>query len=400
MRNLDGASGKVFRVDPAARSFEFLTETEFDPKTNEGRSRFTVFWTEGTRFTRIDTQESFAGVEGPVLAEFHWQNRKNAEAAAGHEPFVCRSVTVRPEADAALGFSDDLARLVARLTPSPDDRLSGFARIDGRDVKATLTRQGARVEVHSHASESEINQGFWEAAVRGKTRGEDFVAESMEIRPLPDPRETDDPALPRVLVVGDSISMNYHDAAKAELAGVANYHRVDGNCGPSDRGVACMELWLGDYEQRGLHWDLIQFNHGLHDLKQYYDKETETYGAHQVELEDYKANLEKEVAIMRPTGAKMMWCSTTPVPRTYFGNFPQGLQGRRKDEDLVYNEAAMEVVSRHPDIMVNDLNRAVRESRELDEWRKGKDVHFWDRAQQEVVGKAVAFAVRKALGKR
>jgi hypothetical protein len=70
-----------------------------------------------------------------------------------------------------------------------------------------------------------------------------------------------------MLVIGDSISMNYHEAAKAALRGVANYHRNEGNCFSTVQGVRNMELWLGNYQKKGLHWDVIQFNHGLHDLK-------------------------------------------------------------------------------------------------------------------------------------
>ena len=29
-----------------------------------------------------------------------------------------------------------------------------------------------------------------------------------------------------------------------------------------------LDLWLGDHLKKGFHWDVIQFNHGLHDLKQ------------------------------------------------------------------------------------------------------------------------------------
>ena len=68
--------------------------------------------------------------------------------------------------------------------------------------------------------------------------------------------------------------MNYHDAAKSALKGTANYYRVEGNGGPSDRGVESLDLWLGNYTQKGFHWDVIQFNHGLHDLKQEYNPES------------------------------------------------------------------------------------------------------------------------------
>ena len=36
-----------------------------------------------------------------------------------------------------------------------------------------------------------------------------FVIDHMEVTPLPIPATVDDPKLPRVLIIGDSISMNY-----------------------------------------------------------------------------------------------------------------------------------------------------------------------------------------------
>jgi acyl-CoA thioesterase-1 len=219
----------------------------------------------------------------------------------------------------------------------------------------------------------------------------------MDIEAQIDPRAVDDPALPRVLVIGDSISMNYCEATKRALQGVANVHRIEGNGGPSDRGVACAELWLGDHTRPGLHWDLIQFNHGLHDLRQAYDEATGEYGAHQVPAAEYQVNLERIIAILKSTGARLMWCATTPVPSSSHGRWDTGVFGRRKDEDLVYNAAALEVIRRHPEIRVNDLNAFVRTSSEFDRWREQADVHFWDGHLQEVLGQAVASAVMRAL---
>ncbi len=211
------------------------------------------------------------------------------------------------------------------------------------------------------------------------------------IASVTDLRTVDDPKLPRVLVVGDSISMNYHNAAKAALEGTANYYRIEGNGGPSDRGVSNMELWLGDYTQKGMQWDVIQFNHGLHDLKQPYDKTSGTWGKHQVGIEDYKKNLEKEIQILKRTGATLIWCSTTPVPNSSHGRY-----ARRKGEGLVFNKAAMEVISKYPEIQINDLHKVVCESEVFDNWRKGSNVHFKGE-EQTVLGKAVADAATKAL---
>jgi hypothetical protein len=45
-------------------------------------------------------------------------------------------------------------------------------------------------------------------------------------------RVADDPALPRVLLIGDSISIGYTVAVRDRLKGRANVHRPTTNCGP------------------------------------------------------------------------------------------------------------------------------------------------------------------------
>jgi hypothetical protein len=293
------------------------------------------------------------------------------------------------------GMSKDRTSLVAWFTPDPRQVRSGTIMIDGKTVKVSLSRRRNEIRVFSNTTSDDLGSGFWETVVRGKESCGKFVLDSAEIYPLPDPRTLDDPKLPRVLIVGDSISMNYHNAAKAALAGKANYYRVAGNGGPSDRGVSAMELWLGDYTQKGLHWDVIQFNHGLHDLKQAYDEKNDSWGKHQVAIEDYKKNLELEIAIMKKTGATLIWCATTPVP-----NNSRGPYARRKGEASVYNKAAMEVISKHPEILVNGLHKTISESKAMGKWRKGSDVHFWSGELQAVLGNAVGDAVTRAIESR
>lgn len=73
---------------------------------------------------------------------------------------------------------------------------------------------------------------------------------------------TDDPKLPRVLLIGDSISIGYTVPVREQLAGKANVHRILTNGGPTSNGVANLAKWLGTGK-----WDVIHFNWGLHDLK-------------------------------------------------------------------------------------------------------------------------------------
>ncbi len=305
---LNGATGNMFKVDLKAQTFELLKATEYDPKTDIGKSRFTVYWNEKTQITKA--------------------------------------------------------------TPIPQSK-----KFQEEPIQA-----------------AELANGFWKATLQGAQDGERFVVASMQVTALEDPRATDDPNLPRVLVIGDSISMNYHEAAKAALKGIANYHRNEGNSFSSVHGVSNAELWLGDYQQKGLHWDVIQFNHGLHDLKQTYDKKTDVFGDYAVPLEVYKQSLEKEIAILKKTGATLIWCSTTPVPQDNKSQY-----ARRKGADIVFNQAAAEVMQSHPEILITDLHAVVSKSPVYDNWRKGIDVHFYQMPEQELLGAAVAESVKTAL---
>ena len=105
----------------------------------------------------------------------------------------------------------------------------------------------------------------------------------------------DDPSLPRVLLIGDSVSRGYTQAARTALVGKANVHRAPANCGPTTSGLKNIEAWLGDGK-----WDVIHFNFGIHDRS--------------VPVADYTARLEKLVERLQATGATLVWASTTPIP--------------------------------------------------------------------------------------
>src|SRR5262245_13412125 len=62
----------------------------------------------------------------------------------------------------------------------------------------------------------------------------------------------DVPGLPRVLIIGDSISIGYTLPLRETLKGKANVHRPATNCGPTARGVQSIDQWL-----EGGKWDVI-----------------------------------------------------------------------------------------------------------------------------------------------
>jgi acyl-CoA thioesterase-1 len=390
---LDGATGHIFKFDAEKKTFELLKETEYDPKTETARSRFTVHWTDATEVTTITPFKCFQNTFGELGATYEGIDPQQAEAMKAGKPFFARiarlySGVTPPEAN-----GDGSQRVKGRLILDGEAiPKGGDVEIGGKQVKVTLRQNQPNIFIHETAKLGDLAKGFLQATIHGEETDGRFVIRSMEVTPLPDPLATDDPKLPRVLIIGDSISMNYFDAAKEKLKGVANLHRNEGNAGPSTRGVLNAELWLGDYAEKGRHWDVIQFNHGLHDLKQVYDKNTDTFGAYSVPMEDYKANLEKEIAILKKTGAKLIWCATTPVP-----NDNKSQYARRKGACVDFNKAAMEVMAKHPEIQINDLHAIVTNSAVFDNWRKTIDVHFYKEEECKALGKAVADAVRASL---
>jgi len=66
--------------------------------------------------------------------------------------------------------------------------------------------------------------------------------------------------LPRVLLIGDSISIGYTVPTRALLKGKANVHRPPTNCSSTGYGLTMLDAWLGAKK-----WDVIHFNFGLHD---------------------------------------------------------------------------------------------------------------------------------------
>ena len=196
--------------------------------------------------------------------------------------------------------------------------------------------------------------------------------------PKPDPLApiADTPGLPRVLILGDSISIGYVLDARAALAGVANVHRPKENCGPSTYGVQMVEAWLG----KG-NWDVIHFNFGLHDLKSMFD------GYYQVSPDDYERNLRRIVFRLKQTGAKLVFATTTPVPEGKVS------PPRLPADVVLYNSRALKVMKENG-VAVNDLYSLALPH--LGEWQLPVNVHFKD-AGSAALGNEVARVIAEQL---
>lgn len=201
------------------------------------------------------------------------------------------------------------------------------------------------------------------------------ATEAKKPNPIFAPVE-DNPNLPRVLLIGDSISMGYTLPTRKLLAGKANLHRIPVNGGPSSRGITQLDKWLGDGK-----WDLIQFNFGLHDLRYMPD------GTQQVPLAAYEKNLRELVTRLKKTGAVLIWASTTPVPEGEM-NPP-----RLNKDVLAYNAVAKKVMDENG-VRINDLYAYALPN--LAEWQLPVNVHFKPEGSDKLAER-VAAEILKAL---
>jgi len=171
---------------------------------------------------------------------------------------------------------------------------------------------------------------------------------------------TDVPGLPRVLIIGDSISMGYTIPVRALLKDKANVHRIPQNGESTTVGLVKLPQWLGS-----THWDVIHFNWGLHDLKHVRDGAFDLEAPVTTTVDQYKANLASLVTSLKATGARLVWATTTPVPK----NCP----GRISGDEVLYNAAALQVM-KEAHVSVNDLHSLALER--LETVQKPNDVHF------------------------
>lgn len=158
----------------------------------------------------------------------------------------------------------------------------------------------------------------------------------------------DNPALPNVLLIGDSISIGYTLDVRKRLKGKADVFRIPTNGQASDFGLKNIDKWLD-----GRKWDVIHFNWGLWDLC-YRNPKVKTQGNRDkvngklsVTPEQYEQNIETIVTRLKATGARLIWASTTVVP--------EGEAGRIVGDEVKYNMIAARVMQRHG-IPTDDLH--------------------------------------------
>ncbi len=173
--------------------------------------------------------------------------------------------------------------------------------------------------------------------------------------------------LPRILIVGDSISIGYTPFVAERFQGRAVVERIPGNAQHTGTGLLKLDDWLGDEK-----WDVIHFNWGLWDLC-YRHPDSPNQGNRDKErgtvtttLNDYASNLERLVSRLKKTNAQLIWANTSYVP--------EGEAGRKLGDDARYNAVAAKVMARNG-VPVNDLHGLTAEF-EPGLFRAPGDVHY------------------------
>ncbi len=192
---------------------------------------------------------------------------------------------------------------------------------------------------------------------------------------------------PKVLILGDSISIGYTEQVRKNLADIADVSRPRDNCQHTAFGLSRIDAWLGQEK-----WAVIHFNWGIWDThmineaNQLVRDEAKAQGPLHIRHtpEQYRENLTALVKKMKATGAKLVWASTTPI---------MSRTGKRFEDIQILNKVALEVM-RENDVAVDDLYEFVLPH--AAEWQGGDRVHFAPKGN-EALGQHVSDSIRKAL---
>lgn len=184
--------------------------------------------------------------------------------------------------------------------------------------------------------------------------------------------------LPKVLILGDSISIGYFPFVQellADKAIVTRPFQVNGkpeNCQGTMNGVLQIDRWIGTKK-----WDIIHFNFGLHDLKHVNEdsgkNSNDPKDPLQASPKQYKKNLTEIVEKLKATGAKLVFATTTPYPDS--GLKPLRDPGMPKK----YNKVASRIMKKN-DIPVNDLHAFV--APQMEQLQRPSNVHFTEKGSR------------------
>ena len=206
----------------------------------------------------------------------------------------------------------------------------------------------------------------------------------------------DDPEFPNALIIGDSISIGYTIPVRKLLKEKVDIFRIPDNARDTGYGVSNIDRWLSARQPNtgAIKYDVIHFNWGLWDVCYRHPESTvqghrdKVRGTLTTTPEQYAENLEKIVVRLKATGARLIWCATTPVPEKE--------AGRIQGDEIKYNAIAATIMCTHG-VQINDLHSHAMEK--IESIQSTTNVHFGE-AGNDWLATKVAEEILKALNGR
>lgn len=189
----------------------------------------------------------------------------------------------------------------------------------------------------------------------------------------------------KVLLLGDSIRMGYDEYVRMLLKDEYEVYYDEDN-----GRFALYTLWQANQMIRRYgNFDIVHWNNG------YWDMNTEPPMDEPIHsVEEYTATLERIIHLLRSTGAKIIFATTTPVPDTGISLDNTGTQAQLcYNNDLVkrYNAAAAALMQRE-NIPIDDLYALCEKD---PHYYKGRDrLHLTEEGYQVIAAQA-ADMIRK-----
>jgi lysophospholipase L1-like esterase len=180
--------------------------------------------------------------------------------------------------------------------------------------------------------------------------------------------------LPRVLLIGDSITRAYYPEVEKHLEGKAYVGRLASSAFISDPALLKqIEMVLNEYQ-----FDVIHFNNGMHGWQHSENEYAEAFPKLLSTIQKYAPK------------AKLIWASTTPLKVS--PTLPPDNQTQATDERIAGRNVIALKVMQANGIPVDDLNTPMRGHPEL----HSDNVHFNDQGIA-IQAAQVAASVEKQL---
>jgi len=242
------------------------------------------------------------------------------------------------------------------------------------------------VEVVKVSKQSMMPDGLLDKLTTDQTR--DLFAWMMGDGKVSDAaQEKQTENLPVVVLLGDSIRMNYQQTVVAELKGKATVWSPMENCRHTKFVLQNLEKWI-----KGRNASVVHINVGLHDM--FLSSAT---GQPRHSLEVYEANLRAIfVKLKQLTDAKIVFALTTPVIEARQAASEGYKRVVRREADVVRYNARAAQIAHDSGIQVNDIHGLSSRVGTDDVLRESDGIHL-SKVGEEVIGKHVASVIADVL---